>query len=167
MDSPAPPATVSKGLATWLGIIAALGQYAGAVALFAAGAPTEGAITSLGTATATLVTTIAGRMYQGGKALEASADGAFAGGTLLTSVIGETAAVGGHPTPSDGDGPRQASPSPAPATEPMLNPDPDPPDPDPTVAVDDLDDPGDEPPTLEVQTHGDLMDDDDKADRHV
>jgi hypothetical protein len=162
MDSPA-PATVSKGLATWLGIIAALGQYAGAVALFAAGAPTEGAITSLGTATATLVTLIAGRMYQGGKALEASASGAFAGGTLVTSVIGETADVGGHPSPL---ATRDASRSSTAATEPLLNPDPEPPEADPSVAVDDLDDPGDEPPTLEVKTHGNLMDDDDKAARH-
>lgn len=63
---------MAKGLATWLGVILTLGQYTGAVAIFLASAHDDVAIGALGTATATAIATILGRMYQGAKAIEAS-----------------------------------------------------------------------------------------------
>jgi hypothetical protein len=62
--------TVSKGLATWAGIIAAVGQYAGAVAVYLDDPDKATAIGPLGTATLTLIVVIVGRMSQA-KALAA------------------------------------------------------------------------------------------------
>jgi hypothetical protein len=58
---------VSKGLATVSGLIAAGGQYAAAVALFLTEDDKVLAAGPLGTATATLVAVILGRMYQAAK----------------------------------------------------------------------------------------------------
>lgn len=55
---------VSKGLATWAGIVGALGQYAAAVAVFLNDPDKATAAAPLGTATVTLVTLIVGRMWQ-------------------------------------------------------------------------------------------------------
>lgn len=63
---------VEIGFGTAAGIVGALGQYAGAVALFLTDTSDAGAIVALGTATATLSTTIAGRMAQAVAAIKAA-----------------------------------------------------------------------------------------------
>lgn len=55
---------VSKGLATWAGIVAAVGQYAAAVAVFLADPDKATALGPLTTATVTLAVVIYGRMAQ-------------------------------------------------------------------------------------------------------
>ena len=55
---------VTKGLATWAGIIAALGQYLAAVAVFLEADNQSDALGPLVTATATLLAVIVGRMQQ-------------------------------------------------------------------------------------------------------
>ena len=58
---------VSKGLSTYAGLIAAVGQYAAAVALFLEAEDPATGLGPLTTATVTLVTVIAGRMWQAGR----------------------------------------------------------------------------------------------------
>lgn len=55
---------VSKGLATWAGIVAAVGQYAAAVAVFLDDPDKATALGPLTTATVTLAVVIYGRMAQ-------------------------------------------------------------------------------------------------------
>jgi hypothetical protein len=65
---------VSVGLGTLLGIIAAVGQYAGAVAVaLESSSSTADAIPLVVTATVTLITVIGGRMAQAAAALKAAA----------------------------------------------------------------------------------------------
>jgi len=55
---------VQKGLATWAGIVAAIGQYLGSVAVFLEADDQTVALGPLLTATATLLAVIVGRMQQ-------------------------------------------------------------------------------------------------------
>jgi hypothetical protein len=55
---------VSKGLATWAGLVAAVGQYLAAVAVFLEADTQTDALGPLVTATATLLAVIVGRMQQ-------------------------------------------------------------------------------------------------------
>lgn len=64
---------VSKGLATWAGIVGALGQYAAAVAVFLDDPDKATAAAPLGTATVTLIVLIVGRMSQAKAQIEAGA----------------------------------------------------------------------------------------------
>lgn len=57
-------AKVSKGLATWAGLVAAVGQYAAAVAVFLDDPDKATALGPLTTATVTLAVVIYGRMAQ-------------------------------------------------------------------------------------------------------
>jgi hypothetical protein len=61
---------ISKGLSTWAGLIAAVGQYLGAVAVFLEASDSAVALGPLATATATLIVVIAGRMKQADTALK-------------------------------------------------------------------------------------------------
>lgn len=55
---------VTTGIGTIVGIIVALGQYGGALVLFLEASDQNAALAPLITATATLITVIAGRMHQ-------------------------------------------------------------------------------------------------------
>jgi hypothetical protein len=55
---------VSKGLATWAGVIAAAGQYLGAIAIYLTADDPTTAAEPLKTATVTLLVVVAGRMGQ-------------------------------------------------------------------------------------------------------
>jgi hypothetical protein len=64
---------ISKGLATWAGLVAAAGQYAGAVAVFLNDPDKATALGPLTTATVTLVAVIYGRMSQAKEAVKQAA----------------------------------------------------------------------------------------------
>jgi len=63
---------VTKGLATWAGLIASIGQYCAAVAVFLEADNQTDALGPLVTATATLLAVIVGRMQQAKAAIEGS-----------------------------------------------------------------------------------------------
>jgi hypothetical protein len=84
---------ISKGLATWAGLVAAAGQYAGAVAVFLNDPDKATALGPLTTATVTLVAVIYGRMSQAKEAVKqkpAPAPAVFSGSSGTNTVTQTT-----------------------------------------------------------------------------